>query len=1243
MLEIPPEIYAWLVSIDILDDSTFDKSKAIENKLKYPQYPNLPSSVANFSFNENGTIKLNEEVLKTILTGFFFPNLFSKFNLMMNEIYGNIYKNDESLMQVINNETPQIKLHNWDLILESIKNYYGIIFDNNFKTLLIAGDNTTFNELFQKLYSFFIELQNRIEKENETKFLKENDQKNLEMPVFDNDKTKSLPKIRFNEDTIDLDELSNNNNIKPLNQTRSVLEFIICAICKSMNLNAKQSAALLSDNKKYLTHILTKGLSNKNFIPVKNFYTEVLSNIDYFIQLIQINSIAFPNQIIKNIELSLSTFKPGLLSKNIDIVYISGRLLSKLALELIESNLISAAYDWFISPNGGLETCILCLKKHDEVVEVVVNLINNFCRFHLYEFFTIHLKNFLQTDGAYFTFLSDIIEKFSRISNFTDEFSKNNLKAFFIEYIVEVSRSPNVNERIKSALLLGEIWVNLSIYFESESENYQILSIFKTLYKDKNHLVQYASLSQLFRVLLSFSSERNTFVPVIYKCLIFAFVENHNDILIRDFIISNFNYVFIFILSIPVGILVEPYDKQIQLNLGTSYYFNINDLTFLTTVARHPRFNVKEAVLTMDILGKIYFDIGKEEVIVNEAFKTNTYRGIYFYKVIKSLFTMILSRYLMHELGVQFCFKYVKMCIQTFCRLDRPLSDKIYTNALALNIHPEDNKEKLVFEEDVILNQKERKSYINFNALTKMVIVRMIQDILSINNIFINGAIKNLIITASLRHFKIYEFMNIGLSKMLSHFGNPNDVVYYYNINQDELEIDKEFKLAIDLIYDKLPELKEPIVDMNKEEDDNFNIILKGKKSETFKKQNSNILLKSANRKKNNLIDTLDNKSNKSEPMMNLNKSQITHLKNLKENLLTYEKSKKIIEKEIIPYHNKFSTYNKKTKKIKTEDLLYTKQNNNITLVDLNYEEDRDIIKLKKFLKDYSGFFKDVFQRYCGSIYHPMNGKVFNSIKEIGDTISPSEIIKIFKEHNIIGNYGLSKEDLLIILSIMNSRVFKKKSLRSGITYDEFMEDFIQISYYAFSKPPFVYKNYTISDYSEEMIRIFSKEFPENLKYYHPDKLLSNDEKEICSALNKQLKRSNFVHIPNGYKKYLDTDIYYKFYVPDCMYFLLGESKKICLEIVDEIICLVTKKHTLEGFVYVEENYKTRPIYPKKQYPKQNDNFFFDNEKFKVVKNRNRNVPYIVKGNESKKIQDNYKKKSNNNNGKEFFFLSKKE
>lgn len=46
-------------------------------------------------------------------------------------------------------------------------------------------------------------------------------------------------------------------------------------------------------------------------------------------------------------------------------------------------------------------------------------------------------------------------------------------------------------------------------------------------------------------------------------------------------------------------------------------------------------------------------------------------------------------------------------------------------------------------------------------------------------------------------------------------------------------------------------------------------------------------------------------------------------------------------------------------------------------------------------------------------------------------------------------------------------------------------------------------------------------------------------------------------------------------------------------------------------------------MYPKKQYPRQNDRFFFDNERFKIVKNRNQNIPYNYnKGNEGKKNQE---------------------
>ncbi len=1254
-MELSPEIYAWLVSIDIIDDSIYDKEKAINNKTNFPQYPNLPASIANFEFGDNGNIKLNQTVTKQILIGNFFPKLFNKFNVLMNQLYGNIYQNDENLSNIVDNEQPQIKLHNWELILDSLKNYYGISFDENFKTLLIAGDMNSFNILFDKLYSFFCELKSRIEKIDETKLLKGN-KGNGEIPDFSKEKLGELPKIRFNEDIIDLDALTDEiAQLKQLNQTRSVLEFIIVAICKSMSLNSKQAAALLTDNKKYLIHILTKGLSNKNFEPVIYFYQNILGNIDYFMKLLEINSIAYPNQISKNIELSLSTFKPGLLSKNMDVVFICSRLLSKIALECIENNLISAAWDWFISPNGGLEGCLLCFKKHNDAAEVIVTLINNFGRFHIYELFTIYLKQFLQNDGAYFTFVADILPTFSKLSNFSDEFEKNNLKGFFLEYILEVSRSYNINEKIKCILFLAEIWINFSIYFNSDEENYRILSIFKTLYKNNNHLVQYTSICQLFRVLLVFSSERNSFVPIIYKSLIFNFIEYHHDLSIRELMLSNFSYLFKIILSIPVGIMVEPYVKQIQYNLGKTYYFNLTDISFLKTIARHPRYNVKEAILTLDILGKIFYDIGKEEAMEVEAFKTNTYRGIYFNKVINPLFTMILSRYLIHEIGVEFIFKFVKMSLLSFCKLDKSLSEKIFYHAIVLNVNPENDKSKLVFEEDNILNERESKFFLNFRSLSKQIIVQLILDILGINNIFVNGVIKNLLIGAQLRHYKIYSFYNIGLSKMLSHFGEPHNLVYYYNINFDELDVDREFVKQVELIYDKTPENKAPLIDneieekkktvkkeINKNTINNNNLksisnkkIINNKKllgpikkkhfyineQNNFKQKinnNTNYDKISDNIFNNNTSSdfNIHNRNRKSftksknsniNPLFNFNDEQISQLRYLKEEVAERNAINKNIKKDeyYVDEHEKYSKHQKIESK-KTDDRLQRlpgQISNNIILLDMNDEEDRDIIILKKFIKEYEGFFKEVFKKYCGSTYKTLNGKNFEAIKEISDTITVSEIVKMFKQHNIVDR-EISKEDIQSIITLMNSKVFKKRSLLGGITYEEFIEDFIQISYYSFVKPPFVYRHFTIADYPEEMIRLFSAQFPENMKYYNPETILTKSEREICNGLDKQLQISNFIKLPKTHKKILVTEINFKYIVPECMYFVLGETRTICLELIDEIIKKVANYHTLEGFLLVNEVYKARPKYPIKAYPNMGTRFLFEQDKLQVLKER---------------------------------------
>ena len=71
------------------------------------------------------------------------------------------------------------------------------------------------------------------------------------------------------------------------------------------------------------------------------------------------------------------------------------------------------------------------------------------------------------------------------------------------------------------------------------------------------------------------------------------------------------------------------------------------------------------------------------------------------------------------------------------------------------------------------------------------------------------------------------------------------------------------------------------------------------------------------------------------------------------------------------------------------------------------------------------------------------------------------------------------------------------------------------------------------------------------------------------------------------------------------MYFVLGEARTICLELVDEFIKKVVNYHTLEGFLLVNEVYKARPKYPIKAYPNMGTRFLFEQDKLKVLKERN--------------------------------------
>jgi hypothetical protein len=1111
MKEITAEIYAWLTSIDLFDITS------------------------NFNINEKGNVELDQRTSNKVANGIFFKELFIKLNEMLNQFYGNIYKNDPKLYDLIDDDNPHTRIKNWDILAETLKNYYGIILDSNFKTLLVALDNDTFMDLFNRLMKFYIELEEKVKtanKENENKErekLKDMDpdvyyyeKKYLENPNTETSKANSdqiaLPKIRFYEDYVQIDNLVVD---KPVAQTRSVLEFIIVLLCQSLSMNAKQAAALLANNRKYLNHILIKGV-RRDYKPVIAFYQEVLSNISHFMNLIEINSISFPNQISKNIEMSLSCFKPGLLSKNFKVVQICGRVMSKLAFELIERNLISAAWNWFIMPDGGLEACILALKKHNSAAEIVVALLTNFGRFHLFELFTVYLKNFINNEGSYFIFMADISEELSKLKFFTDEFIKNKIKDYFFDHIFEASDSFLINVKINSLSFLAELWTSFSFYLEDEAENFKILNTFKKVTRDSDKLVRFSSLNQLFRILMIFAKERNSFAPTIYKTLTFYLIENHMEVDIREFIISNFRYVYKTILSIPVGILSEPYIKQINFSLNKTYFFNTIDINFFITLANHPRLNIKDAIMILDVLGKVFFE------------------NVYFYKVIKGVFVFVLSRYLMNEIGVEFCFNYYKLLIEAFCCLDKPNSDKIYLNALKLGKNPE-TELALIKPDGIDLN--------NFLVdLAKTIIIDMCIDILQINNIFINNVVKMLLVMTDLIHYDIYCFHNVGISKILDYFGNSQDIVQYYNINNEELEINKEFEGIIKAIYNKKPELPE-----SKESENKLN-----------KKASSNVF------KGGKFAKLVEKDIN----YIKEKKKELNTIKEIKEELLR-QRDDKFLKKKI----------KSNNQLIKKEGIGFFERNNtlsyNLHLLNLNNEEDPDLIVLKKFIKDYNRFFKYMFSRYMGSIYHPIQGKLFNAVKEVHETIAPSEVVKMFREHDIC-NKLLHKDEVLLIIGSTNLKVFNKQSSKSGLNLDEFIETFIQVSFFCFNRPPYNYAHFTVEKYALEMIKLFTKNAIDRgmdiTEYKKLEEVLSNEEITICDFLNEKLRYNNLFDLPEAYTKYLDTEVHQRYYVPDCMFTLLGEGYKIAMEILDEVIFNSIGVHTLEPYVKVKEVYKAKPI-----------------------------------------------------------------
>ena len=165
-----------------------------------------------------------------------------------------------------------------------------------------------------------------------------------------------------NNGGVDINNIDINKNYS---QCESTLEFFIISLSKNLNINPKQSVALLSNNRKYLLRLFYKGIQNDFSLAIK-WLKDINKNLQ-ILQNLMINSTDN-----KNVFMTFSTLSVGLYSNNIDCVRITNTILSKLSIE------IGTDWDWFF--NEGYLSYIFCLEKNSIIKNKLLNG------------FTLHIK-----------------------------------------------------------------------------------------------------------------------------------------------------------------------------------------------------------------------------------------------------------------------------------------------------------------------------------------------------------------------------------------------------------------------------------------------------------------------------------------------------------------------------------------------------------------------------------------------------------------------------------------------------------------------------------------------------------------------------------------------------------------------------------------------------------------------------------------------------------------------------------
>ena len=579
-MEVAPEIYAWLTSLNIID---IFKSLAEDSSSNFI----IPEETLNLLFGG--------KYMDIILTN-------------LQDAYNKCYKSNTDYITKINQIKPieqtqsyisnSVKYANWQIIVEILGNF-GLSYSEKEINLIVNKDKEQLKKILSNIYDML------------TKFIRnstnENNNINTNVSITNKGNTKKITKKhiisianknveqtkeskiestdnnnRTNKTNININNKNNvNKNIsniskikdEPLNinllnpsksysESSSILEFFILSICKNMKMKPRQSVALLSNNRKYLSIVCHKGFNN-DFSILKNWLTDLYNNKDIMIELIQNSG--------DGMNICYGIIGTAIKCNDHEISLQAAKLLY-----LIHSK-IGMNWDWFL--NEGIKIFIFILIKNDKYKLELLKILYDFIKDDTSYFFD-EIRKILETDKKIiFDFLSNIISVANNINN---DFSID-----FQNLIFDICLKMQIDHSYNLAMLSDTFY-----YFNPIEEDIinKIILYFRECIRSKTQNVFSTAIFHIFILMERLGKIKNKYAPQLYKNIVFLFLEEYDNEIKREIILESFEQFFNNNHDVPIDILLEPYLNQ----LNTCHNFALCDFLFLLKIVEHPRIENKD-------------------------------------------------------------------------------------------------------------------------------------------------------------------------------------------------------------------------------------------------------------------------------------------------------------------------------------------------------------------------------------------------------------------------------------------------------------------------------------------------------------------------------------------------------------------------------------------------------------------------------------------------------------------------